>query len=62
VLFGGNALDLECFFGQPAQLIGVSPAGLGLSHYIVGVEEQKGFHGCRVQFCSLRHDREEHGG
>jgi hypothetical protein len=61
VLFAGNAGDLECFFGQPAQLAGVSAAGLGLPQDIVGVEEQKGFQGSRVQFRS-GHECQEHGG
>ncbi len=51
VLFCRNIFDLECFFGQPAQLIGVSAAGFSLSLDIVGVKDEKGFRGSGVESC-----------
>jgi hypothetical protein len=49
-LFCCHIFDLECFFGQPAQLIGVSAAGLSLSLDIVGEKEEEGLRGGGMNF------------
>ena len=51
LLFGSDILDLECFSGQPAQLFGVSAAGLSLSLGIVGVKEEKRLQRSGVESC-----------
>lgn len=63
VLFCCHAFDLECFFGQPAQLIGVSTAGLSLSLDIVGEKEEEGLRGGGVESCGYcQKGYEEHDG
>lgn len=37
----GDLADLECFFGQTAQLTVVSAAGSGLAMHIIGIEDQE---------------------
>lgn len=59
VLFCCQPFDLECLSGQPAQLIGVSAAGFGLSLDIIGVKEEKGVRRGGVKSGGCQQDNEE---